>query len=120
MLAMGFPKKKVWLGVGGVCSIQFFWDFWNLFNFAKPLTGHCDTDLTVTLSDGHFRRLAELKQPVWKVARNDHDLRHAAIGVDGGATSGRCNLDRESLGQLWLRVVFRLQIRDEKGLTKPQ
>ena len=23
--------------VGGVSSIQFFWDFWNFFNFAKPL-----------------------------------------------------------------------------------
>ena len=33
----GFPKKKFgW--VGGVSSIQvFFWDFWNLFNFARPL-----------------------------------------------------------------------------------
>ena len=33
----GFPKKKDWIGglVGGVSSIQFFWDF---FNFAKPLS----------------------------------------------------------------------------------
>ena len=37
MTVMGF-QKKVWMGwVGGVSSIQFFLDFWNLFNFAKPL-----------------------------------------------------------------------------------
>ena len=37
MSVMGFPKK-VWMGVGGVSSIQvFFGDFWNIFNFAKPL-----------------------------------------------------------------------------------
>ena len=35
MSVMGF-KKKVWW-VGGVSSIQFFVDVWNLFNFAKPL-----------------------------------------------------------------------------------
>ena len=23
--------------MGGVSSIQVFWDFWNLFNFAQPL-----------------------------------------------------------------------------------
>ena len=36
---MGFQKKN-WIGgwVGGLSSIQFFWDFWNFFNFAKPLT----------------------------------------------------------------------------------
>ena len=31
----GFQKKNVWMGLS---SIQFVWDFWNLFNFAKPLT----------------------------------------------------------------------------------
>ena len=38
MSVMGF-QKKVWMGwVGGVSSIQvFFLDFWNLFNFARPL-----------------------------------------------------------------------------------
>ena len=37
----GFQKKKnIWIGgwVGGLSSIQFFSDFWNFFNFAKPLT----------------------------------------------------------------------------------
>ena len=37
----GFPKiKTIWIGgwVGGLSSIQFFLDFWNFFNFAKPLT----------------------------------------------------------------------------------
>ena len=37
----GFPKKKKknWIGgwVGGLSSIQFFLDFLNFFNFAKPL-----------------------------------------------------------------------------------
>ena len=38
MSVMGFHKKSLEGGwVGGVSSIQFFWDFWNLFNFAKPL-----------------------------------------------------------------------------------
>ena len=27
--------------MGGLNSIQFFWDFWILFNFAKPLSGQC-------------------------------------------------------------------------------
>ena len=37
---MGFQKKNIWIGgwVGGLSSIQFFLDFWNLLNFAKPLT----------------------------------------------------------------------------------
>ena len=37
---MGFQEKKIGIGgwVGGLSSIQFFWDFWNFFNFAKPLT----------------------------------------------------------------------------------
>ena len=34
MSVMGF-RKKVWMGMGGVSSIQFFWDFRNFFNFAK-------------------------------------------------------------------------------------
>ena len=42
MSVMGFPKKSLdgeW--VGGVSSIQvFFLDFWNFFNFAKPLNDH--------------------------------------------------------------------------------
>ena len=38
---LSFKKKKNWIGgwVGGLSSIQFFLDFWNLFNFAKPLGG---------------------------------------------------------------------------------
>ena len=33
-------KKKKWIRgwVGGVSSIQIFWDVWNLFNFARPLS----------------------------------------------------------------------------------
>ena len=27
--------------MGGLSSIQFFLDFWNFFNFAKPLSPHC-------------------------------------------------------------------------------
>ena len=38
MSVMGFPKK-VCMWVGGVSSIQVFLDFWNFFNFAKPLIG---------------------------------------------------------------------------------
>ena len=38
MSVMGFQKKFGWGWVGGVSSIQFFWDFWNVFNFAKPLS----------------------------------------------------------------------------------
>ena len=34
---MGFQKKKVWMG-GEVSSIQVFLDYWNFFNFPKPLT----------------------------------------------------------------------------------
>ena len=34
---IGF-QKKVWMWVGGVSSIQFVLDFWNFFNFARPLT----------------------------------------------------------------------------------
>ena len=37
MSVMGFQNKKVWMWVGGVSSIQFFWDFLNFFNFAKCL-----------------------------------------------------------------------------------
>ena len=35
-----FPKKNIWIGgwVGGLSSIQFFLDFWNFVNFAKPLS----------------------------------------------------------------------------------
>ena len=53
MSVMGF-QKKVWMGgwVGGVRCIQvFFWDFGNLFNFAKPLnasTGFCDVHIFTT------------------------------------------------------------------------
>ena len=37
----GFPKKSLDGGwVGGVSSIQFVLDFWNLFHFAKPLIRH--------------------------------------------------------------------------------
>ena len=32
-----FQKKKVWMGWVGALS-KFILDFWNLFNFAKPLT----------------------------------------------------------------------------------
>ena len=40
MSVMGF-QKKVWMGGGwvGLALSKFFLDFWNLFNFAKPLTG---------------------------------------------------------------------------------
>ena len=40
MSVMGFQKKSLHRGwVGGVSSIQFFWlDFWNCFNFTKPLS----------------------------------------------------------------------------------
>ena len=31
----GFQKKKL---DRDLSSIQFFWDFWNCFNFAKPLS----------------------------------------------------------------------------------
>ena len=38
MSVMGFQKKVCMKGlVGGVSSIHFFGDFWNVFNFAKPL-----------------------------------------------------------------------------------
>ena len=38
MSVMGFEKKIGWGWVGWVRCIQFFFvDFWNLFNFAKPL-----------------------------------------------------------------------------------
>ena len=38
MSVMGLKKKKLEGGwVGGVSSIPFFLDFWNLFNFAKLL-----------------------------------------------------------------------------------
>ena len=38
MSVMGFQKKNL-MGVGGCCELypSFFLDFWNLFNFAKPL-----------------------------------------------------------------------------------
>ena len=36
MSVMGFQKEIGWW-VGGVSSIQFYFYFWNLFNFAKPL-----------------------------------------------------------------------------------
>ena len=36
MSVMGFKKKLEWGGWGGALSIS-LWDFWNLFNFAKPL-----------------------------------------------------------------------------------
>ena len=40
MSRMGFKKKKNWIGgwVGGLSSIQFFLDYRNFFNFAKPLS----------------------------------------------------------------------------------
>ena len=39
MVVMGF--QKMFGGcVHGVTSIQFFGDFWNLFNFAKPINPH--------------------------------------------------------------------------------
>ena len=39
MSVMRFHKKSLDGGwVGGVSSIQFFLDFWNFFNFAKPLS----------------------------------------------------------------------------------
>ena len=41
MSVMGF-QKKVWMGWvgewGEVYPIFCCWDFWNLFNFAKPLS----------------------------------------------------------------------------------
>ena len=38
MSVMGLKKRSLDGGwVGGVSSTNFFWDFWNLFNFAKPL-----------------------------------------------------------------------------------
>ena len=48
MSMMRFQNKSLdgeW--VGGVSSIQFFWDFLNFFNFAKPLT--CKTELSSEL-----------------------------------------------------------------------
>ena len=39
MSVMGFQKIEVWMGGGwGEIYPSFFGDFWNLFNFAKPLT----------------------------------------------------------------------------------
>ena len=39
MSVMGFQNKSLDGGwVGGVSSIQFFFDFWIFFNFAKPLS----------------------------------------------------------------------------------
>ena len=38
MSVIGFQKKEVCMWVGGVSSIQFVLDFWNFFNFARPLT----------------------------------------------------------------------------------
>ena len=29
--------------MGGLSSINFFWDFWNVFNFAKPLKNAAQT-----------------------------------------------------------------------------
>ena len=40
MLVMGFQKKMDGGWVGGVSSSQFFWDFWNVINFAKPHIYH--------------------------------------------------------------------------------
>ena len=39
MSVMVSKKKKFGWGVGGWGELypSFFWDFWNLFNFAKPL-----------------------------------------------------------------------------------
>ena len=43
MSVMCFQKKIGWGWVGGVSSIQVFFvlDFWNFFNFAKPLRTQC-------------------------------------------------------------------------------
>ena len=38
MSVMGFHKKTVGWRMGGVSSIQFFWDFLNFVNFGKPLS----------------------------------------------------------------------------------
>ena len=39
MSVMGFQKKvRVGRWLGGVSLYHFFFDFWNLFNFAKPLS----------------------------------------------------------------------------------
>ena len=44
MSVMGFQKRLdrgVGWRAGGVSAIQFIWgDFWNFFNFAKPLIEH--------------------------------------------------------------------------------
>ena len=45
MSVMGVQKKIGWW-VGGVSAIQFVLDFWNFFNFAKPLQGSNLTLLT--------------------------------------------------------------------------
>ena len=37
VLSMGFQKKFGWGGWVGRAQV-FFMDFWNLFNFAKPLS----------------------------------------------------------------------------------
>ena len=53
MSLMGFQKKKnIWIGgwVGGLSSIQFFLDFWNFFNFAKPLSAIILNVMGVVLS----------------------------------------------------------------------
>ena len=63
---MGFQKKKYldrgW--VGGLSYIQIFLDFWNFFNFAKPLRETCYSSISITV-------------PL--VLRNNHSLRSSVI-----------------------------------------
>ena len=46
MSVIGF-QKKVWMGVGGWGELHpiFFLDFWNFFNFAKPLKRSWEKDV---------------------------------------------------------------------------
>ena len=50
MSVMGYQKKIGWR-VGGVSSSQFFLDFWNFVNFAKPLNPYSSKCFTIKRYD---------------------------------------------------------------------
>ena len=51
MSVMGFQKRSLDAGwVGGASSIQVLFDFWNFFNFTKPLNEKQQTEENLTAS----------------------------------------------------------------------